>query len=47
MTTPDFIKCIRMLRAERGLTYNEAVDQVVAFFTKKGWPLPGYFSGKS
>ena len=40
MSQPDFIKCIRMLRAERGLSFEDAKAAVVKHFTAKGYELP-------
>jgi hypothetical protein len=36
----NFLDAVRTLRKERGLSYDEAMDTAVAFFRKKGLPLP-------
>lgn len=37
---PNFIDVVRMLRKERDLGFNEAKDQAIAMFEKRGWPHP-------
>jgi hypothetical protein len=36
----DLINAIRTLRKEKDMTFEQAKECAVAFFVKKGWPLP-------
>jgi hypothetical protein len=40
------IDAIRTLRKERGLTFEQARDEAVAFFIKKGLPVPKWAKSK-
>jgi hypothetical protein len=48
MNTPTFtiIDAIRTYRKEQDLGYEEASAKAIAFFRKKGWPIPEFLNRK-